>query len=79
MRTRVARTPYDPKRKTLGKAWRSLGPPTPDKAAWGLPLMYQYGETVRTQTGEIATRSDRLTLIGPQKNRLTTVALEVRT
>jgi len=48
MRTRVARTPYDPKRKTLGKAWRSLGPPTPDKAAWGLPLMYQYGETVVT-------------------------------
>jgi len=41
--------------------------------------MYQYGETVRTQAGEIATRSDRLTLIGPQKNRLTTVALEVRT
>jgi len=68
-----------PRGKPYGKAWRSLGSPTPDTAAWGPPLMYQYGETVRTQAGEIATRSDRLTLIGPQKNRLTTVALEVRT
>jgi hypothetical protein len=29
-------------------AWRSLGPPTPDKAARGPPLMYQYAETVVT-------------------------------
>jgi hypothetical protein len=40
--------------------------------------MYQYGETVRTQAGENATRSDRLTLMGLQKNRPPTVASGVR-
>ena len=34
-RTRVARTPLTPRGKPLRKAWRSLGSPTPDTAAWG--------------------------------------------
>src|SRR5262245_31849831 len=29
------RTPIDPKGRTLNKAWRSLGSPTPDTAPWG--------------------------------------------
>src|SRR5262245_52354444 len=37
-----------PRRKASGKAWRSLGSPTSDTAAWGPPLMYQCGETVIT-------------------------------
>src|SRR5713226_347410 len=32
---REPRTPFVPKGRTLGKAWRSLGSPTPDTAPWG--------------------------------------------
>jgi hypothetical protein len=34
-RVRGPRTPFDPKARSLRKAWRSLGSPTPDTAVWG--------------------------------------------
>ena len=41
------RTPSDPKGRTLRKAWRSLGSPTPDTAPWGhspdIPV-WRYGD-----------------------------------
>ena len=39
--------------KTLQEAWRSLGSPTPDKAVWGPPRIYQYGEHVINPTREM--------------------------
>ena len=39
--------------KTLLEAWRSLGSPTPDKAVWGPPRIYQYGEYVIEPVGEM--------------------------
>src|SRR5271155_4219071 len=58
---RVTRTPSVPKGQTLRKAWRSLGSPTPDKAAWSPPLMYQYGETVITPRERMSRARLRLT------------------
>src|SRR6516164_463652 len=34
-KVREPRTPFVPKGRTLRKAWRSLGSPTPDTAPWG--------------------------------------------
>jgi hypothetical protein len=67
---RVTRTPCDPKGRTLIKAWRSLGSLTPDKAAWGPPLMYQYGETVITPRERMSHARFRLTQTVFKKSRL---------
>jgi hypothetical protein len=77
MRRRVPRTPNDLKRRTLGKAWRSFVPPTPDKAAGGLPLMYQYGENV-VSSGRECHALPSAHLEGYQENCLRTVACTVR-
>jgi len=45
-----------PKAKTSGKAWRSLGSPTPDTAAWGHSPDVPVWRDVTDPTGEVARR-----------------------
>src|SRR5262245_50604200 len=48
------RTPFVPKAQSLRKAWRSLGSPTADTAAWGRSPDVPVGRGVTTATSEVA-------------------------
>jgi hypothetical protein len=63
----MMKTGFNHSQNELRPVFLPLGSPTPDTAAWGPPLMYQYGETVITTGRGCPMSSLTATLVSAKK------------